>query len=125
MCECNEYNVPCTLGLSLCMKLHSHNAVAMLQPTWVATGIAGESNRSFLQNFAFPVEGAGISSALNAIFRTSVDLGDALNSGQSFVANSRMLEYIPFKSSCKFNWMYSYYSSFKHCQMMSASFRLE
>jgi len=70
-------------------------------PTWVATGIAGESNRSFLQKFAFPVEGSGISSALNAIFRTSADLGDALNSGHSFVANSRILEYIPFKRSCK------------------------
>ena len=75
----------------------------VLQPTWVATGIAGESNRSFLQKFAFPVEGSGISSALNAIFRTSADLGDALNSGHSFVANSRILEYIPFKRSCKSN----------------------
>ena len=84
------------------MNLHSC-VVSMLQPTWVATGIAGESNRSFLQKFAFPVEGSGISSALNAIFRTSADLGDALNSGHSFVANSRILEYIPFKRSCKSN----------------------
>lgn len=71
----------------------------MFQPTWVATGIAGESNRSFLQSFAFPVEGAGISSAINAMFRSSAELGDAMNDGGSFVANSRILEYIPFKES--------------------------
>jgi hypothetical protein len=71
--------------------LSSH--VILIKPTWVATGIAGDSGRSFLQRFAFPVEG----SAINAIFCTPEELGDALNNGKSFVANSRTLEYIPFK----------------------------
>lgn len=46
---------------------------------------------------AFPVAGTGILSAINAMFRTDEELGDALNDGQSYVANSRILEYIPAK----------------------------
>ena len=79
--------------------LHIFSCYSYLQPTWVATGIAGDSGRSFLERFAFPVDGAGISSAINAIFRSPEELGDALNNGKSFVANSRTLEYIPFKES--------------------------
>ena len=33
------------------------------------------------------------------MFRSSAELGDAMNDGGSFVANSRILEYIPFKES--------------------------
>ena len=67
-------------------------------PTWVATNIGGEDARDFLERFAFPVSGAGITSTLNAIFRTEDELGDALNGGTSFVANSKIAEYLPLKS---------------------------
>ena len=65
-------------------------------PTWAATGIAGEAGRDFLRTYAFPVSncGPGITSAINAILRTDAELGDALNNGRSFVANSRILEYL-------------------------------
>jgi len=68
-------------------------------PTWAATGIAGKENEDFLKQFAFPVSncGPGVTSALNAILRTDGELGDALNDGKSFVANSRIIEYIRFK----------------------------
>lgn len=68
-------------------------------PTWVGTGIAGEDSRGFLESMAFPVQGAGIASAINAMFRTKEELGDALNcdGGRSYVANSRVLEYLPAK----------------------------
>lgn len=66
-------------------------------PTWAGTGIAGEANREFLERFAFPVGGAGIASILNAMFRTDEELGDALGDGRSIIANSRVLEYLPFK----------------------------
>ena len=89
-------------------RLQHHYLYPLSQPTWVATGIAGESNRSFLQNFAFPVQGAGITSALNAIFRPNTHLVDALNNGQSYVANSRILEYIPFKNTWSSSWLKEY-----------------
>jgi len=76
-----------------------------VQPTWVATGIAGESKRSFLESLAFPVEGPGISSAINAMFRSRLELRDALNNGHSFVANSRILEYIPGKDLWGSEWL--------------------
>lgn len=65
-------------------------------PTWAATGIAGEDARDFLGNFAFPITncGPGLTSALNAILRSDDDLGDALDNGRSFVANSRTVEYM-------------------------------
>lgn len=65
-------------------------------PTWAATGIAGEEARDFLQRYAFPVEdcGPGVTSAINAILRTEEELGDALDDGTSFVANSRIVEYL-------------------------------
>ena len=63
-------------------------------PTWASTGIAGDENRAFLERFAFPVSGPGITSALNAMLRTDDELGDALNNGRSFVANSRIIESI-------------------------------
>ena len=65
-------------------------------PTWASTGIGGEDARDFLQKYAFPVAdcGPGITSALNAILKTDGELKDALNDGDSFVANSRILEYI-------------------------------
>ena len=76
-------------------------------PTWAATGIGGEDARDFLSKMAFPIEGStsegqaveeitygpGISSAINALFRSREDLGSALNCGTSFVANSRVLEF--------------------------------
>ena len=67
-------------------------------PTWVGTGIGGEEARDFLERMAFPVGGAGIASALNAMFRSSAELGNALNDGDCLVANSRILEYLPFKN---------------------------
>lgn len=73
-------------------------------PTWVGTGIAGEEARSFLESMAFPVAGAGIASALNAMFRSDMELGDALNDGKSYVANSRVLEYLPAKSLWASGW---------------------
>ena len=67
-------------------------------PTWVGTGIGGEGNREFLETMAFPVAGAGIASTLNAMFRSDEELGDAVaNDGESLVANSRILEYLPFQ----------------------------
>lgn len=63
-------------------------------PTWASTGIAGDENRAFLERFAFPVSGPGITSALNAMLRTDDELGDALSNGRSFVANSRIIESI-------------------------------
>ena len=107
VCAC----VSCAFSRELCCSIDDIMfswITTPSQPTWVATGIAGESNRSFLQNFAFPVEGAGIASALNAIFRPKTDLVDALNNGQSFVANSRILEYIPFKNTWSSHWLREY-----------------
>ncbi len=65
-------------------------------PTWAATGIAGEGARDFLGRYAFPIsnQGPGVTSVLNAILRTDDELGDALGNGRSFVANSRILEYL-------------------------------
>jgi len=74
-------------------------------PTWVGTGIGGEEARDFLERFAFPVEGAGIASALNAMFRSSAELGNALNDGDCLVANSRILEYLPFKKVWTSEWV--------------------
>jgi len=74
-------------------------------PTWVGTGIGGEGARDFLERFAFPVNGAGIASALNAMLRSSEELGDALNDGQSLVANSRILEYLPLKNLWTSEWV--------------------
>ena len=64
-------------------------------PTWAATGIAGKAGREFLEKYAFPVSdcGPGITSAINGMFRTDDELGDALNDGTSFVANSRIIQY--------------------------------
>ena len=74
-------------------------------PTWVGTGIGGEDARDFLERLAFPVTGAGIASALNAIFRSSEELGSALNDGDCLVANSRILEYLPFKKVWTSQWV--------------------
>ena len=83
-------------------------------PTWAATGIGGEDARDFLSTMAFPIEGSGegetveeirygpgITSAINAIFRTREELGDSLNCGTSFVANSRILEFF----GCRNSWL--------------------
>ena len=74
-------------------------------PTWVGTGIGGEEARDFLERLAFPVAGAGIASALNAMFRSSAELGNALNDGDCLVANSRILEYLPFKKVWTSEWV--------------------
>mmetsp|Transcript_43337 Transcript_43337/g.76010 ORF Transcript_43337/g.76010 Transcript_43337/m.76010 type:complete len:177 (+) Transcript_43337:2-532(+) len=75
-------------------------------PTWAGTGIGGEENREFLEKFAFPVGGAGIASAINAMFRSEEELGDAATGvGQSIVANSRILEYLPFKNVWLSDWV--------------------
>jgi len=65
-------------------------------PSWAATGIAGENGKKLLEQYAFPVSdcGPGITSAINGMLRTDEELGDALNDGKSFVANSRVLEYL-------------------------------
>jgi len=65
-------------------------------PSWAATGIAGEDGKKFLEQYAFPISdcGPGITSAINGMLRTDEDLGDALNDGKSYVANSRVLEYL-------------------------------
>eukprot|EP00984_Skeletonema_dohrnii_P009043 scaffold3396_cov95-Skeletonema_dohrnii-CCMP3373.AAC.5 len=85
-------------------------------PTWAATGIGGEDARDFLSMMAFPIQGSnegetattkieeirygpGITSAINAMFRPREELGDALNCGRSFVANSRTLEFFVFRNS--------------------------
>jgi len=80
-------------------------------PTWAGTGIAGEANREFLERWAFPIPGAGVASALNAMFRSDDELGDALNDGsdgggggRSIVANSRILEYLPLKRLWLSDW---------------------
>ncbi len=67
-------------------------------PTWASTGIAGDEARSFLEQYAFSVVdcGPGITSAINGMLRADEELGDALDDGRSFVANSRIVEYIPF-----------------------------
>ena len=64
-------------------------------PSWAATGIAGKGGRKFLEKYAFPVSdcGPGVTSAINGMFRSDDELGDALNNGTSFVANSRIIEY--------------------------------
>jgi NAD(P)-dependent dehydrogenase (short-subunit alcohol dehydrogenase family) len=65
-------------------------------PTWAATNIAGEELKKFLDRYAFQISdcGPGITSVLNGMLRTDEELGDALNDGKSFVANSRILEYL-------------------------------
>mmetsp|Transcript_23631 Transcript_23631/g.42622 ORF Transcript_23631/g.42622 Transcript_23631/m.42622 type:complete len:411 (-) Transcript_23631:711-1943(-) len=63
-------------------------------PTWVGTGIGGEGSREMLERLAFPVDGAGITSAINAMLRTDEELKDVLN-GECIVANSRILEWLP------------------------------
>ena len=73
-------------------------------PTWAGTGIAGEGSRDFLRKYAFDVSGPGIASTLNAMLRSDEELGDALNNGKSIVANSRVIEYIPFKEMWAMNW---------------------
>jgi NAD(P)-dependent dehydrogenase (short-subunit alcohol dehydrogenase family) len=68
-------------------------------PTWVGTGIGGEDARSFLETFAFSVKkGPGITSVLNAMLRTDEELGVDALCGKCLVANSRILEYVPFKN---------------------------
>jgi NAD(P)-dependent dehydrogenase (short-subunit alcohol dehydrogenase family) len=74
-------------------------------PTWAGTGIAGEESRDFLLQNAFDVSGPGIASALNAMLRSDDELGDALNDGKSIVANSRVIEYIPFKDLWAMDWI--------------------
>ena len=76
-------------------RIHNCSAVCAC-PTWVATGIGGDAARDVLEMLAFPVSGAGITSTINAMFRTNDELEDVLN-GNSLVANSRILEMIPFK----------------------------
>ena len=68
-------------------------------PSWAATGIAGEDRKDFLERYAFATSdcGPGITSAINGMLRTDEELGDALNEGKSFVANSRILEYVKVK----------------------------
>jgi hypothetical protein len=68
-------------------------------------GIAGEESRDFLLQNAFDVSGPGIASALNAMLRSDDELGDALNDGKSIVANSRVIEYIPFKDLWAMDWI--------------------
>lgn len=64
-------------------------------PTWAATGIAGDDSRHFLETFAFSVDncGPGMTSTLNAIFRTDKELEEAIH-GSCFVANSRIIEHL-------------------------------
>ncbi len=40
----------------------------------------------------------------NAMLRSDEELGDALNNGKSIVANSRVIEYIPFKEMWTKDW---------------------
>ena len=67
-------------------------------PTWASTGIAGDDARSFLETYAFPVSdcGPGVTSAINGMLRTDEELGDALDDGKSFVANSKIIDHISF-----------------------------
>jgi len=62
-------------------------------PSWAATAIGGEEGKKLLKH-CFPVSDCGpaITSAINGMLRTDQELGDALNNGKSFVANSRILE---------------------------------
>ena len=41
------------------------------------------------------------------MFRSDEELGDALNDGKSIVANSRVIEYIPFKGMWTMDWVSS------------------
>lgn len=68
-------------------------------PSWAATGIAGDENKNFLKKYAFPISdfGPGITSAINGMLRTDDELGDALNDGKSFVANSSILNSLKVK----------------------------
>lgn len=70
-------------------------------PTWAATGIGGDDARAFLQQYAFSIDncGPGVTSSINAIFKSDGELGDALNDGMSFVANSRILEKIVWREA--------------------------
>eukprot|EP00587_Corethron_hystrix_P006983 CAMPEP_0113317584 /NCGR_PEP_ID=MMETSP0010_2-20120614/12430_1 /TAXON_ID=216773 ORGANISM="Corethron hystrix, Strain 308" /NCGR_SAMPLE_ID=MMETSP0010_2 /ASSEMBLY_ACC=CAM_ASM_000155 /LENGTH=283 /DNA_ID=CAMNT_0000174587 /DNA_START=539 /DNA_END=1387 /DNA_ORIENTATION=+ /assembly_acc=CAM_ASM_000155 len=65
-------------------------------PSWVGTGIAGEEGRDFLQKYAFPPSqcGKGITSVLNAMFRSKEELGNEVcgGSGTQYVGNSRVIE---------------------------------
>lgn len=83
---------------------HSRSLVSVLPkgcssvcacPLWAATGIAGESSRDTLSRYAFSITdgGPGITSAINAMFRTDEELGDALNDGKSFIANANIVQY--------------------------------
>mmetsp|Transcript_2291 Transcript_2291/g.5529 ORF Transcript_2291/g.5529 Transcript_2291/m.5529 type:complete len:433 (-) Transcript_2291:235-1533(-) len=65
-------------------------------PLWAATGIAGDEAKEFLDRYAFSVSdcGPGVTSAINAMLREDEELGDALNDGKSFVANSRILDFL-------------------------------
>ena len=74
-------------------------------PTWAGTGIAGEESRDFLLQNAIDVSGPGIASALNAMLRSDDELEDALNDGTSIVANSRVIEFIPFKDLWAMDWI--------------------
>ena len=64
-------------------------------PSWAATGIAGKEGKQFLEKYAFSISncGPGITSSINGMLRTDEELGDALNDGKSFVANSRVLNF--------------------------------
>lgn len=78
-------------------------------PTWAATGIGGEDNRAFLEEFAFPVLncGPGVTSALNGILRTSDELGPDVLSSRRLIANSRTIELLPmalFRWICQRGW---------------------
>lgn len=77
-----------------------HCSSVCVCPSWAATGIAGEQGKDFLERYAFPISdcGPGITSAINGMFRTDEELGDALNDGKSFVGNSRIIEYMKGKN---------------------------
>eukprot|EP00566_Odontella_aurita_P009780 CAMPEP_0113544884 /NCGR_PEP_ID=MMETSP0015_2-20120614/10951_1 /TAXON_ID=2838 /ORGANISM="Odontella" /LENGTH=429 /DNA_ID=CAMNT_0000445183 /DNA_START=47 /DNA_END=1333 /DNA_ORIENTATION=+ /assembly_acc=CAM_ASM_000160 len=65
-------------------------------PSWVSTGIAGDSGRDMLARLAFPAcrGGAGITSVLNAMFRRDDELGDDILSEKAkcYVGNARVTE---------------------------------
>ena len=68
-------------------------------PTWASTYIAGNDGsegKEFLDKYAYSISncGPGITSSINAIFRQDDELDDAINDGSSFVANSRIVEYL-------------------------------
>jgi NAD(P)-dependent dehydrogenase (short-subunit alcohol dehydrogenase family) len=68
-------------------------------PTWASTFIAGDDGsegKEFLDKYAYSISncGPGITSSINAIFRQDDELDDAINDGSSFVANSRLVEYL-------------------------------